>query len=45
MTIFLCQFISTVVSLFVPDKDVEDVLQLLGILLCHLQHQKDFFHD
>jgi len=45
MTIFLSQFMSIVVSLFVPAKDLEDVLQLPGVLLCHLQHHKDFFHD
>jgi len=44
MAIFLSQFMSIVVSLFVPDKDLEDVLQLPGVLLCHLQRHKNFFH-
>jgi hypothetical protein len=34
-----------VVSLFLPDKELEELLQLPGVLLCHLKHQKDFFHD
>jgi hypothetical protein len=45
MTISLFYFMSIVVSLYVPDKDLEDVLQLPGVLLCHQQHHKDFLHD